>query len=75
MKSYIGTKIINAEPMDENTFLRTVKNKDVTNKETRPGYLVVYAPDAYKSWSPKDVFEQAYRPIDDGELKLINDEL
>ena len=45
MKQYIGTKIIHAEPM--------VKNG-------REGYKVVYAPDGYESWSPKDVFEEAY---------------
>ena len=42
----IGTKIIHAEPMEKNG---------------RPGYKVVYAPDNYESWSPKDVFEEAYR--------------
>ena len=28
-----------------------------------PGYRVRY-PDGYESWSPKDVFEEAYRPTD-----------
>lgn len=46
MKQYIGTKIVHAEPMKKN-------GKD--------GYKVVYAPDGYESWSPKDVFEAAYR--------------
>lgn len=46
MKQYIGTKIIHAEPMEKNG---------------REGYKVVYAPDGYESWSPKDVFEEAYR--------------
>lgn len=44
-KTYIGTKIITAWP------------------ESRPngeGYAVKYA-DGYTSWSPKDVFEEAYR--------------
>jgi hypothetical protein len=54
--------------------LSTVKGQDVTNQETRPGYLVVYPnPEGdYKSWSPKDVFEAAYRPISDREKELIN---
>ena len=47
MEQYIGTKIIYAEPMEKNG---------------RDGYKVVYAPDGYESWSPKDVFEAAYRP-------------
>lgn len=49
MKQYIGTKIIHAEPMEKNG---------------RDGYKVVYAPDGYESWSPKDVFEEAYRQTD-----------
>lgn len=28
------------------------------------GYKVVYEPDGYESWSPKDVFEKAYRRTD-----------
>ena len=47
MEKYIGTKIIHAEPME---------------KDGRAGYKVVYDPDGYESWSPKDVFEDAYRP-------------
>lgn len=46
MKQYIGTKIIQAEPM--------------VGKNGKNGYKVVY-PDGYESWSPKDVFEEAYR--------------
>lgn len=62
MKRYIGTKIINGKPMSECTFLETVKDIDVRNREDRPGYKVVY-PDGYVSWSPKDVFEKAYHEI------------
>jgi len=41
MKKYIGCKIIQAEPMNENAFINKVKNEDVPqNKEDRPGYLV-----------------------------------
>ena len=69
MKSYIGSKIIQAEPMDEVSFLREVKGKTV-NHETRPGYKVVY-PDGYTSWSPQKVFETAYREITQSEFNLI----
>lgn len=63
MKKYLGVKIIpEAEPMDECKFLREVKGQDTSDRETRPGYKVVY-PDGYVSWSPKDVFEEAYREI------------
>lgn len=74
MQAYVGTKIIAAEPMDECTFLSTVKGQDVANRETRPGYLVVYPnPEGdYKSWSPKEVFEEAYRPVSLREKELIN---
>lgn len=56
MKSYIGAKIINAEPQE---------------KDGAPGYKVVY-PDNYVSWSPKHVFEESYRPVSDGERGLID---
>ena len=56
MKNYIGTKLIQAEPCPA--------WKDAGNHKTGdPGYKVVY-PDGYVSWSPKDVFEDAYRPTD-----------
>ena len=70
MKTYIGTKIIQAEPMDDCTFLSTVKKQDVTNKYPREGYKVRY-PDGYLSWSPKSVFENAYREISNDEWGLI----
>ena len=66
MQQYIGTKIIGGEPMDEVTFLTNIKGKSV-NQDTRPGYHVLYQnPDGstYDSWSPKDVFELAYRKTD-----------
>lgn len=44
MKTYIGTKIIQAEPKESGG---------------QHGYRVIYA-DGYESWSPKDVFEAAY---------------
>ena len=72
MKTYIGTKIIQGEPMDECTFLHDVKGEDITNRETRPGYRVVY-PDGYVSWSPKKTFEIAYREITAFERLLIGE--
>ena len=70
MQSYIGCKIIQAEPMDGWFFLETVKRQDCKNRETRPGYKVVY-PDGYISWSSKKVFEEAYRLISEKEKLLI----
>ncbi len=48
LQNYIGVKIVKAEPEE---------------KDGRPGYKVKY-PDGYVSWSPKDVFEKAYRELD-----------
>ncbi len=71
MKTYIGTKIIQAEPMEEWVFLRDFKGKDTSEREkSREGYKVVY-PGGYVSWSPKEVFETAYREITDSEKEFI----
>lgn len=65
MKQYIGTKIIEAAP----AIRKGGKVYDLTwpiPKSMEPeelGYRVRY-PDGYESWSPKDVFEEAYRPTD-----------
>jgi hypothetical protein len=47
MKRYIGTKIVHAEIA-------------ASPKDGIEGYKVIYG-DGYESWSPKDVFEEAYR--------------
>ena len=64
MKTYIGTKIIQAEPAlrvgGEIISPHDILPEDVSVEE---GYRVKY-PDGYESWSPKDVFEEAYREID-----------
>ena len=63
MKKYIGTKVIMAEPMT------MTEAQKVLGREIRPataeedGYLVEYK-DGYKSWSPKSVFEEAYKPAE-----------
>lgn len=65
MKQYIGTKIIEAAP----AIRKGGKVYDLTwpipksMEPVEPGYRVRY-PDGYESWSPKDVFEEAYRPTD-----------
>ncbi len=64
MKHYIGCKTVKAEPMSRAEFLIR-KGQEPTGPDMfEPGYLVVY-PDAYESWSPKDVFERAYLTICD----------
>ena len=58
MQKYIGTKIIEAEPC-----LRKAPSEHVLiDSGYEAGYKVRY-PDGYESWSPKNVFEEAYRPI------------
>jgi hypothetical protein len=70
MPSYIGTKIVCATPMTEIDFLTKIKGTEVGDRENMNGYLVVYE-DGYKSWSPKETFERAYRLITPEERKLI----
>ena len=61
MEKYIGVKMINAKPMTRGEYneLRgwTIPADENPKDE---GYLVKYSDD-YISWSPKDVFEKAYR--------------
>lgn len=69
-KLYIGVKLIRGIPMDEYTFLSTIRHQDVSNRETREGYKVTY-PDGYVSWSPRDVFINTYREVTTSERELF----
>lgn len=60
MEEYIGVKIIKAEP-------EAAKKDYQLHSKGEPGYKVLY-PDGYKSWSPKKVFEEAYRRMEGNEL-------
>jgi Protein of unknown function (DUF2829) len=60
MKQYLGVKLINAEPAIEGGFKEVGVHGGIIARE---GYKVVYE-DGYTSWSPKEVFEKAYREID-----------
>lgn len=70
LKSFIGTKVINATPMTHGDFQRLLERSIDPSKKHSEGYLVEY-PDGgypnepflspyYVSWSPKDVFERSY---------------
>lgn len=81
MKNYIGTKIIKAKLMTLSEYKKEKYGLDATINEsdnTIQGYMVLYPPiggediEPYKSWSPKQVFEKAYREIDNTEISLIN---
>lgn len=62
MGTYIGTKMIKARPMSRFE-AETYHGVKVGGEKEGAGYLVKY-PDGYLSWSPKDVFEKAYRHCD-----------
>ena len=70
MQTYIGCKIIMARPMDEDSFLAS-QGKQMTSGGYSAGYMVQY-PDGYVSWSPKEVFEEAYRLVNDSETIYIS---
>lgn len=55
MKTYIGTKIIQAEPAPQ----------PGDRSGFSEGYKVVY-PDGHVSWSPEQTFQNAYREISEG---------
>lgn len=71
MKTYIGTKIINAAPMTRGEY-NTYRGWAIPENENPAdeGYLVKYD-QSYESWSPKEVFELAYREITQNEVALI----
>ena len=54
MKKFIGVKEISAE---------------AEMKDGKDGYKVVY-PDGYTSWSPKDVFEEAYTEVEEDNRQM-----
>lgn len=55
-QAYYGTKLVTASRHDG-------ERMDLDPDHALPGYYVRYA-GGYVSWSPKDVFEAAYQPID-----------
>jgi hypothetical protein len=59
VERYIGTKIIEAEPMTSEEYNEAIRPLFYSGNDKR-GYKVKYE-DGYISWSPKDVFEKAYR--------------
>ena len=73
MQTYLGVKLIQATPMRRGDY-NVYRGWDVPINENPDdeGYLVEYldggqanhpAHKGYISWSPKGVFEQAYRPV------------
>lgn len=65
MKIYIKTKTIKATPawkLDNGTIIPkdVPMDAELQNCEMQDGYMVIYEDD-YTSWSPKDIFEKAYK--------------
>lgn len=80
MKNYIGVKIVKAKPgtMAEAQAMKCGCPVEVqesifkkSGTENEMGYIVKY-PDGYISWSPKEVFEEAYREL--GCTDFINED-
>ena len=65
MKKYIGTKVVEAEPMTRGSYNKyrgwTIPADEDPND---PGYLIRYQ-DGYESWSLKRIFDEAYMEVDD----------
>lgn len=68
MNMYIGTKMVQAEPATRGeawarkSKLNEAEVARIIEQMPEDGYRVRY-PDGYESWSPKDVFDAAYRPV------------
>lgn len=72
MKKYLGTKLVTAKPMtrvDAEALLGKSINP-AKQEYSDEGYLVRYE-DGYQSWSPKEVFDKAYKPADNFLDRLI----
>lgn len=72
MKKYLGTKLVTAKPMtrEDAEAVLGKSNKPAKQEYSGEGYLVRYE-DGYQSWSPKEVFDKAYKPADNFLDRLI----
>lgn len=77
MSKFIGVKMIEAVPMTAKEAIEKhyrVGQNGAIVPPTTAGYEVTYE-DGYKSWTPAEVFERSYYPIQDsnGEMLYRND--
>lgn len=63
MNKYIGCKLIEAKEMNLYEYMYNIKGEQCFD-ENKEGYLVVYD-DGYKSWCPREIFENSYLKVDD----------
>lgn len=68
MKKYVGTKMLEAKPMNRGEYNR-YRGWPIPQDENPAdeGYLIKYH-DGYESWSPKEVFEESYSEYDETKL-------
>lgn len=70
LPAFIGTKVIGAEPMTKGQFQIVFERSHPDNSPVEAeGYHVQYLNpngSTYDSWSPKNVFDEAYRSLDGG---------
>lgn len=76
MERYISCKIVEAEPMYrkdaiEKGYHRLNDKEKETELENTYGYHIKYA-DGYESWCPANIFEVAYRPVDNLNVTSVN---
>lgn len=85
MEKYIGTKIINAKPMNRDDY-NALRNfpTPANGSGADEGYLVEYTDggkpnlegfSGYVSWSPKEQFEKAYRTVENMTFGLATEAL
>lgn len=72
MKKYLGTKLVTAKPMTREDAEAVLGKfiKPAKQEYSGEGYLVRYE-NGYQSWSPKEVFDKAYKPADNFLDRLI----
>jgi hypothetical protein len=70
LETYVGCKIIKAEPMDYRSFQQSRNSPEWEQYQSLPGYRVIYE-DGYTSWSPQDIFERSYRKLSPGEIAMV----
>jgi len=72
MQQFIGVKVVKAQPFSRKEF-ESYRGLPTSDEPDQPGYLVEYQNggkpndnrhEGYISWSPKSVFDQAYRQTD-----------
>lgn len=71
MKTYIGVKIVQAEPLTLGEY-NTRRGWKIPADEdpARAGFYLKY-PDGYVSWSPREIFQGAYRLVSSEERGLV----